>query len=235
MNELQLRHNELADNPTPRVPVCLALDVSGSMAGTKINELNLAIRAFYQAIRDDEMARISAEIAIVTFGSNVKEVQDFSSIDRQSPPLLTPSGSTPMGEGVIKSLDLLEQAKRVYSKMGVDYYQPWLVLMTDGAPTDDIQAAITRCHDLIQRRKLTVFPIAIGAEANLSILQMFTPNLEPLRVQETDFKRFFTWLAKSVSVVSMSNPGDVSSASLGESAYKKMSADLHSQMMKGPR
>ena len=35
-----LRRKDLVENPTARVPVCLCLDVSGSMSGDPINELN---------------------------------------------------------------------------------------------------------------------------------------------------------------------------------------------------
>ena len=37
---------DLIDNPTPRVPVCLCLDTSGSMSGSPINELNEGIKLF---------------------------------------------------------------------------------------------------------------------------------------------------------------------------------------------
>lgn len=239
MDDLKLRMEELAENPTPRVPVCLALDVSGSMAANgKMVELNRAMRAFFQAVRNDEMARIAAEIAVVSFGSTALRLVDFASIDRQTIPELVPGGYTAMGAGVGLALDMLEQAKRIYSENGLDYYQPWLVLMTDGTPEGEApavtEAAIARCQDLVRRRKLTVFPIAIGHDANVPALSRFSPNLEPLRVESAHFQHFFSWLAKSINVVSMSNPGDAQSAGFGESAYKKMSADLHTLMMKRP-
>ena len=34
---------DLVDNPTPRVPVLLCLDTSGSMMGAPIHELNLGV------------------------------------------------------------------------------------------------------------------------------------------------------------------------------------------------
>ncbi len=42
-----------------------------------------------------------------------------------------------MGAGVEQALNILEKRKAEYSSKGVDYYQPWMVLMTDGYPTDD--------------------------------------------------------------------------------------------------
>ena len=40
---------EFADNPEPRCPCLLLLDVSGSMAGGKIEELNAGLKAFEEA------------------------------------------------------------------------------------------------------------------------------------------------------------------------------------------
>ena len=223
----QLRLDELSDNPTARVPICLALDTSGSMAGTKIAELNAAISTFFNAIRADEMASISAEIAIVTFGEIATKATDFAGIDRQRVPTLVASGKTPMGQAVSLGLDMLDQAKRVYSQMGVDYFQPWLVLMTDGEPTDEVTEAVQRCQKLVSSGKLTVFPIAIGQDANLPKLGQFSPTLAPLRMESTDLRRFFAWLSASINRVSLSNPGDQESASFGETEFKKISVDWH--------
>jgi uncharacterized protein YegL len=153
------------------------------------------------------------------------EVLDFAGIERQQVPRFTADGYTPMGQAVNMCLDMLEQAKRVYSEMGVDYFQPWLVLMTDGEPTDDVTISVQRCQKMVNNRKLTVFPIAIGKDANLSKLGQFSPRLNPLRIEAADLKRFFSWLSKSVNAVSLSNPGDTQSAGLGETAFKKMSVD----------
>ena len=50
-----LRRKDLVENPTARVPVCLCLDVSGSMSGDPINELNRGVKQFYDAIRNDSV------------------------------------------------------------------------------------------------------------------------------------------------------------------------------------
>ena len=39
---------DLVDNPTPRVPVLLCLDTSGSMMGVPIHELNLGVQQYMQ-------------------------------------------------------------------------------------------------------------------------------------------------------------------------------------------
>jgi uncharacterized protein YegL len=113
-----------------------------------------------------------------------------------------------MGAGVNLALDTLDRRKATYSQSGVLYYQPWLVLMTDGAPTDNIDVAVKRVVDLVEAKKLTVFPIGIGAGADMNTLARFSPNRPPLRLDGLKFNEFFEWLSKSVARVSRSTPGD---------------------------
>lgn len=212
-NNLLLRMEDLVNNPTARVPVCLCLDVSSSMGGTPINELNQGVRLLYDSIKEDEVAMYSAELCIVTFGGNgAKCIEDFASLEMQpTPPRLTASGMTPMGEAVNMALDLLEQRKKEYKDKGVDYYQPWLVLMTDGEPNGDsseLERSIQRTVELVSSRKLTVFPIGIGPRADMSTLNKYSPTRAPLKLQGLKFKEFFSWLSKSVSKTSQSTPGE---------------------------
>ena len=211
-NNLLVRLEDLVNNPTARVPVCLCLDTSGSMDGTPINELNEGVKLFYDAIREDETALYSAEISIVTFGGEALLIEDFANINRQPvAPVLGANGMTPMGEAVNLALDCLEKRKQEYKDKGVDYYQPWLVLMTDGAPngsSSKLSTAIQRTVELVNDRKLTVFPIGIGKDADMNVLQQFSPTRNPLRLQGLKFKEFFAWLSKSVSKTSQSTPGE---------------------------
>ncbi|MBB1126714.1 vWA domain-containing protein [Thiospirillum jenense] len=204
---LELRIDELADNPTARVPVCLVLDTSGSMVGGPIKELNNGIKFFFDSIKSDDIAKYAAEIAVVTFGESVEKILDFGFVEKQNVPMLRANGMTPMGQAVNLALDLLEQAKNQYSVAGVDYYQPWLVLMTDGAPTDDIASASQRATNLVNQKKLTIFPIGIGTGADLNVLSRFSPRNAPVRMKGVNFKAFFEWLSKSVAITSQSIPG----------------------------
>lgn len=213
MNDnLLLRLEDLVNNPTARVPVCLCLDTSGSMSGRAIEELNEGVRLFYEAIREDETALYSAEVSIVTFGGDAQCLADFASLELQpNVPTLSADGMTPMGEAVNMSLDLFEKRKDEYRDRGVDYYQPWLVLMTDGSPNgnlEELSRAINRTVDLVNQRKLSIFPIGIGPVADMRVLKEFSPNREPLKLQGLKFREFFEWLSKSVSKTSQSTPGE---------------------------
>lgn len=206
--EYVLRQEELVENPTARIPICLVLDTSYSMEGPAITELSEGVKLFFDAIRRDGVAKYAAEICIVTFGGTAQKVLDFMSIERQDTPVLVASGNTPMGQGVSIALDLLEARKDEYRRAGVDYYQPWMVLMTDGEPTDDITDASTRIDALVATKKLSIFPIGIGPSVNMQALGKLSPGRQPLRLKGLNFNEFFVWLSRSVSRVSQSTPGE---------------------------
>lgn len=220
--DLKLRLEELTDNSNARLPICLALDTSSSMNGNKLKELSTAVAWFFNEVRRDEMAAMTAEIATISFGDEVRQLTEISGIERQQVPTFTAYGGTPMGEAVMRCLDLLDQAKREYKELGVDYFQPWLVLMTDGEPTDDITKAVERCQQEIRNKKLTVIPIAIGADADIAMLARFSkPSFPPLRLGSAVLKEFFAWLAKSIQQTSLSNPGDSDADNLAISLQRQ--------------
>ena len=86
--------------------------------------------------------------------------------------------------------------------------KPGLIMMTDGQPTDSIETAVSQTCDLIENRKLTIFPIGIGDSVDMSVLARFSPKRSPMKLQGLKFKEFFEWLSQSVSVVSQSIPGE---------------------------
>ncbi|MDW8244748.1 MAG: VWA domain-containing protein [Thermogemmata sp.] len=206
-----VRTEDLLLNPTNRVPIALCLDASGSMSGQPMQELNDGVRLFFDALHADPIAKASAEVAIITFSDEAETVLDFQSLSRVAAPpeILCTGGSTNLGGGVSLALNLLETRKQEYQRAGVDYFQPWLVLMTDGQPTtsEHLQAAPRVCN-MEAQGKLVVFPIGIGPNADMTTLAMFSKKRSPLRLSGLNFRQFFEWLSKSVVRVSQSRPGE---------------------------
>lgn len=195
-NDLILKHENLVENPTPRVPICFCLDVSVFSEENYIQELNSGLRLFYNTIKKDELASNSIEICIVTFGgTEVVCETDFASLAlRPEPPVLFEYGMASIGEAVNRSLDLLEKRKDEYKKSGVDFYQPWLVLVTKQQSNyngEEYCRAVCRTVKLVNTKKLTVFPIAIGPEIDTKVLAQFSPKRFPLHLQGLKFKDFF--------------------------------------------
>jgi uncharacterized protein YegL len=203
-NTMNTMNSDLIENPSPRCPCMLVLDTSGSMAGEPINELNAGLLTFMQEVQADEFAAYSIEVGIITVGGEVTEELPFTaatSIDGFHP--LSAGGMTPLGEGVTLALNRLQERKAQYKKAGVPHYQPWMVIISDGEPTDNWQAAAQQAREMSQNRKLV--SLAIGVEgANLNKLGEFSSK-PALRLQGLQFRAFFLWLSQSMIRVSASN------------------------------
>lgn len=206
-NMLSIRKKELISNPIARVAVCLVLDISGSMSGEPIDELNKGVKLFIDAIKNDETAKYAAEIAIVTFGGEVEVYSDFQNIENLQFRDFYANGSTPMEEAVLQAIDLLETRKQEYVDAGVDYYQPWMVIMSDGQPDEPPNQSSQRTYDMASKRKLSCFQLGIGDQADMQTLARFSPR-KPLRLKGLNFEGFFEWLSKSIQAVSQSTVGD---------------------------
>lgn len=211
-----LTEEDLDENPVSRIPICLCLDVSGSMRGDPIYELNEGLKIFYRAVNEDEQAQAAADVTVVTFGEEIEVVRDFGNIkstDLQyyDAKELQAYGATPMGEAVELALDHLQKRKEEYKKHGIDYYQPWLILMTDGTPNGDaglLRRMQEEVRTEVANKKLTIIPIAVGKEASSDALGQFTPDGKVCRLKGLNFREFFTWLSKSVAKISQSIPGE---------------------------
>ena len=191
-------------NPDPRCACVLVLDTSGSMHGERINELNAGLTAFRDAIQSDTVAQSRVEIAIVTFGP-AQLTQDFTEAGNFNPPTLTASGDTPMGSALQQALDLISVRKQLYKDNGVPYYRPWVLLISDGAPTDGWKQVAKRIKDEEAAKGIVFFAVGVdGADMNvLSELSARTP----MALKGLHFRELFVWLSASLQKVSQSQPG----------------------------
>lgn len=191
----------LIDNPSARCACVLVLDTSGSMSGDPINQLNSGVHEFISSVQKDDLAKYSVELAVLTAGMTIDEVLPFTTakdIDYNSH--LEASGMTPLGGAVEQALRMLEERKEEYKQVGIPYYQPWLVIISDGAPTDNWAHIAQKTKDLCNERKLVSLAVGVN-NADMSILSEFS-NRPALKLQGLNFKDFFEWLSASMSRVS---------------------------------
>ncbi len=207
MNELELV--KLAENPDPRAPCLLLIDTSASMSGNPINALNDGLRTFYQDVMRDELARRRVEVAVLSFGhGGVTVQQDFVTVDDWTPTDLKSGGSTPMGEAIDKGLELLRGRKDMYKAAGLQYYRPWVFLITDGEPTDTWQDAAKRMQDEDAAKGLVFFSVGVEEANMMKLAQVASPSRPPLKLKGLQFAELFLWLSQSQQRVSHSRVGD---------------------------
>lgn len=203
-DQISFGTTEFADNPEPRCPCMLLLDVSGSMGGQPIAELNAGLTAFKDELASDALAMKRVEVGIITFGP-VRIELPFQSAESFYPPSLSPQGDTPMGEAIRQALDMVRQRKDEYRANGISFYRPWVFLITDGAPTDEWQSASAAVREGEVSKSFAFFAIGVKG-ADIETLRQISVR-EPLMLSGLKFRELFSWLSSSLKSVSRSTPG----------------------------
>jgi uncharacterized protein YegL len=201
---------QFAENPENRCACVLVLDVSGSMAGRPVAELQEGLTVYRDSLAADTLARKRVEVAVLTFGGTVEVAHAFTTAEFFTPPSLSTRGDTPMAQAVNAALDMIEARKNEYRTNGVGYYRPWVFLITDGGPTDANTSlwpeAIRRVKEGEETKKFSFF--AVGVEgADFERLKELSFR-DPLKLKGLAFRSLFQWLSSSQQSVSRSKPGE---------------------------
>ena len=189
------------------------LDVSGSMhRSDAIIRLNEGMMRFKEHMQSDSRTADVVDVAIVTFGDKVTVLQDFIPVSEMSVPTLTAYGQTPLGEALIKGMELVNKRKEVYKATGTPYFRPWIFCLTDGVPTDDWRDAASKLKQAEDERKVLAWCVCIENDPNFTkdeIKQVFNPKYIKL-LENLDFEGLFEFVSNSLTAVSQSTPGQTS-------------------------
>jgi hypothetical protein len=164
---------EFAENPEPRCACVLLLDKSGSMGGAPIAALNEGLRTFKDTLAKDPVASKRVEIAVVTFDSNVRLLQDSVTIEQFDPPVISDlGGATLMSAGINLALELVHNRKAQYRSSGVTYYQP----------NPDRAVLRSRFARILRGNTLVVVHFDVTAENRRAGTNVSFPKQSPLRI-----------------------------------------------------
>ena len=136
---------------------------------TKLSRLQEVLCNMFTNMKLDDVISKSAVICIVTFNQFADcfvEFTDISKINTYSPnDIRLGKDMTNVSKGIKMSLERLDQQAAMNSNAGNDSYKPVLILMSDGEPTDSIEAE--KAREQVRQRsdegKINVIPISIGA------------------------------------------------------------------------
>jgi len=207
-------------NPTPRCLCTFIVDASDSMRGEKIKRLHAGFKSFIDDLRKDDFAKYSVEIQVIvasgetpTLSQSVTDLQTY-----RYPDSFVTQGRTPLGGAVLMAIRRTLARKQQYKDCGVAYYQPWIVMLTDGRPTDDYAKAAEELKRLVEARKATSFIVAVesGIKGIETLREFCTEGQHIHMLKDVEsFAGLFQWLSASLAEVSKSVPGtDISDISL---------------------
>ncbi|MEE0956571.1 MAG: VWA domain-containing protein [Ruminococcus sp.] len=129
-----------------RLPIVFCLDVSPSMNWDIDNRdispmelLNQSVNTFISEINTDGRTRSAAEVAYVSFSTNIEVDSPFMPARNLDDIHLktVAKGGTNMAQAVLRSYEKLDQRIREYAQNGIRHNAPFFVLVTDGNPDDN--------------------------------------------------------------------------------------------------
>jgi uncharacterized protein YegL len=197
----------------PQAACVILLDTSRSMAGTPIQTLQKGLKAYRGFLAGDAEARLIVETCIISFSDEATIVHPFSSVDQLPDVELEAGGWTSMGAAIDLGIEQIEQRKQHYKDEGIDYYRPFLVILTDGGPTDlRGKRRFEACAQKLQAgaRERKFIPLVFGTKsANFDKLKELVGDTGTVTgIDGARFEEFFQWLSRSVSGLKDSKPGD---------------------------
>lgn len=188
-----------------KLPVYLLLDTSGSMYGEPLEAVKNGVQMLLSSLRQDPYALETVHLGIITFDNAARQAAPLTELSAFQAPDLKAAGQTSMGEALKLLCERVdnEVTKTTPEKKGD--WKPLVFIMTDGVPTDDINAGI---EEMKKRKFGMVIACAAGKDANVPLLQKITESVVMLdNLENESIKAFFKWVSASVSAGSIKVDG----------------------------
>lgn len=187
-----------------RLPVFFLLDCSESMVGDPLRQMQDGLAAIVNSLRSDPHALESVHISVIAFAGVSRLISPLIEISSFYTPQLPLGGGTNLSAALSTLMTEIDSQIRKNTPDMKGDWKPIIYLITDGKPTDDPTAAITKWKKKYASNA-NLIAIGIGPDADLSGLRNLTENLFHFSpVSDQDFKKFIQWVSASVSIQSKS-------------------------------
>ena len=163
------------DEYPPIFPVCLAIDVSGSMAGAPLAAVNKTLPQLQQVLGEDPTVEEIARIAIVTFSDTAECVMPLTDMREAQIPHLAIGGMTNYTDGLRVARESIEHGLHALGK-GTRFYRPVIFFISDGFPNagGSWQPALDEITDPANKFRAEVVSFGMGQADRRVIQQVST-------------------------------------------------------------
>lgn len=185
-----------------RLPIYFLIDVSESMVGDPIEQVQDGIASIVKELKTDPYALETVWLSIVAFAGKSKVITPLQDIITFYPPKIPIGSGTSLSSGLKELMSCFDKdiIKTTYEKKGD--WKPIVFLFTDGIPTDDSSAEIKNWNENY-RKKCNLIAISIGKNTNYNLLGQLTENV--LLFDDSNinsYKEFFKWVTASIKASS---------------------------------
>lgn len=186
-----------------RLPVYFLVDVSDSMIGEPIREVENGLAAIVAEIRNDPYALETVFVSVLAFAGHARELSPLTEICMFNPPQLPVGSGTNFGDGLRLLMASIDREVQKTTPERKGDWKPIVFLFTDGAPTDN-PAAVIRRWNSSYRKSANLVAITFGSNADVGLLQTLTDDVLTLNdLSPESFRNFFRWVSASLKVSSV--------------------------------
>lgn len=185
-----------------RLPIYFLIDISESMVGEPIEQVQDGIATIIKELKTDPYALETVWISIIGFAGKSKVITPLQDVITFYPPKIPIGSGTSLSSGLnelMKSIDK-EVTKTTFEQKGD--WKPIVFLFTDGIPTDNTDAEIDRWNTNY-RKKANLVVISIGENTNYNLLGKLSDTVLQFNNTDTNsYKEFFKWVTASIKATS---------------------------------
>jgi uncharacterized protein YegL len=214
-----------------RLPIYFLIDVSESMVGEQIEQVQDGIATIVKELRTDPYALETVYVSIIAFAGKAKKLTPLAELTQFYPPKLPVGGGTSLGNALTFLMNDMDASVQKTTMDIKGDWKPIVFLFTDGNPTDEYQAAFDRWNQKY-RRGTNLIVISLGDNANMNIFGKITETVLVLKNTDAEsFKQFFKWVTASIKTSSVSvseaNSDELQLAPIKDDALVKIDLDKH--------
>lgn len=187
-----------------RLPIYFLIDISESMVGEPIKQVEEGLAAIIQALKSDPYALETVWISILVFAGQPKTLVPLQEIVNFYPPHFPIGSGTSLSKGLGHLMYELRKniVKTTFEQKGD--WKPIIFLFTDGVPTDDTSSAIAEWNQN-WKRSANMIAISFGNEADSSLLGKLTDEVHLFQnTNAQSYRDFFRWVSDSIKTSSIS-------------------------------
>lgn len=193
-----------------RLPIYFLVDVSESMIGTPIEQVQSGMATIINELRQDPYALETAYVSVIAFAGKAKLLSPLQELYKFYPPKFPIGGGTSLGTALDFLMDEMNHSLQKTTAEIKGDWKPIIFLFTDGNPTDSVDKAFARWNSTY-RGNSNLIIVSIGDNVNTQLMGRISDNV--LRLTDTNtqsYKEFFKWVTASIksSSVSVSDAGD---------------------------
>jgi len=144
------------------------------MGGPPIEEMRVGLKETVSALRQEPLCLETVHICVITFANEATVVAPLTALEEFQIPKISAGGNSALGAGLNLLAECIE-TEIVYSTAEViGDWNPLVILMTNGRPSDDWHAGLAR----FKQHELDVcVAMAVGRHVRLDILEQITADV----------------------------------------------------------